>query len=637
MENRKKNDLLFCDLSAGAVCTALYGWLFFRLSRISLFLDEATSLLYVERFMQGYRPFIDDWGAEQLTAPFLYLPYHFWLLISGSTDGVVLFMRYCYLAVSIVLFWYLYSKLRHRGFYGLIAVAVFSAYIPASICTLNYYTMHVQGLAVFCAIIFLSNKEPTPAKKALAGFVFACTVMLEPTLAFIYLLYSLLVLLRTILHLVKKDAFQSYAFLLDKKTWGFLTVGCAAAFALFLLWIQCTGGIMETIKAFPVFLKNWGFGVSTEGNYLQTTFEAIGTIYGLYMLALAGGFAVAAALNRYIFKKPLVAKIIFLASLLYFCFMLVYIAIIFVPAIGDPDAKPYWPYYFTVTPTVVLLCLGLIWHILLKNKNQKLFCVWCLGAAASLAVDAVSEVTSCVSFAVGMFSTVLLLPEVVAELKAASEAGKKLPAIKKQKNKKHNIEELRQRRKNEAFLNIEKKFRLPLTISVAAAFVSICAVSAFNVYLEGYFKTYGHSAEYNERIEAGVFKGLYVSAEKKSAYEKVRAGVRLVPEDPNVQLHVVSNCPELYLDAGCGISVCDPWFYCEDSFDRQVEWWKQHPERLPDYIYIPRYYYASGEDEDSDKDFLDACFALYDKAFDYEKTETAGGILLKVTSEHIPA
>lgn len=62
-----KNRKRFCDVSAIAVFSVLYTWLAVRLPHMSVFTDEGTYLLYVRRFMQGYAPIVDDWGAEQLS------------------------------------------------------------------------------------------------------------------------------------------------------------------------------------------------------------------------------------------------------------------------------------------------------------------------------------------------------------------------------------------------------------------------------------------------------------------------------------------------------------------------------------------------------------------------------------------
>lgn len=634
MANKKR---FYCDCSAAAVWAAMYSWFFCRLPRLSVFVDEGTYLLYVQRFMQGYAPIVDDWGAEQFCAPFQYLPYKLYTTITGGSDGAILFMRYCYIAIGAVLFWYFYFKLRDRGFWGLLASAAFSAYIPCSIVTMNYYTMHVHALAVFIAIMFYNKKDPGAVKTVFAGIVFACAVTTEPPLAAIYFVYSLITLARMLLEKRGKRFLSSYHFIFNGKTWGCMTLGCAVCFILFLVWLQLTGGLAETLRALPRFLANLGYDYSGQDesafelyylNILAGTKSDLNHITGGAALAVFAALAAAAAVCRYKTKNVNASRFVFLAACICLTALFAVNIIRFLPFVGNPDNKPYWA-YFKVIPTAPLLCFGLICHILRQNKNRKLFCAWALGALSTVAVDLSSEITSCVSFAAAIPAVVLMFPETAAELRE-TYYNELLTTHKKEKQKRTYTKRLENKKKIAASRQLEERLQSPLRVCLFAGAVILSAVTVFNTVMIGFFSFYGHENEVDNRLCEGVYRGLYVDSARAAAYPKMLADLRTIPEE--AVLHVSTNYPELYLDAGCRISVCDPWYYSDESYDRQLEWWRLHPDLIPDYIYIPRFWYAAEDPDFSDEYFLNQTFEAYDRNFEYERTDGMGGILLKVTA-----
>ncbi len=153
--------------------------------------DETFYFSTTNRFYQGDAFFKDEWFPTQLVSLLLLPFYRFFLLINGSSDGVLLFFRACF-----VLFSYLMAILTYRiigkqysRFVSLCAGLLVMFYAHLNIATLSYYTLSVDFYLLSMLLIFLSLGNYTEHVRRyfiLAGVSFAASVICLPTMAVAY-------------------------------------------------------------------------------------------------------------------------------------------------------------------------------------------------------------------------------------------------------------------------------------------------------------------------------------------------------------------------------------------------------------------------------------------------------------------
>ena len=216
------------DIAALAVFLMLGLWFIYVIPRGVNVSDESFYYTIPQRLTMGDRLFVDEWQVSQLTSLFHYFPYRFFLFITGSNEGIILFMRALAVVIALFMYWLVYIKLREYGLWGMMVAFLLSVYFPAGVLALSYYTIPVYAMMVVCLMLFLSKKELRLWQLSLVGLSLACAVLAQPVFVVMYFFFSVLCLVRT-----KKEVFlQKYSFVLNSRVWKGLTIGCLISFKL---------------------------------------------------------------------------------------------------------------------------------------------------------------------------------------------------------------------------------------------------------------------------------------------------------------------------------------------------------------------------------------------------------------------
>ncbi len=194
-------------------------------------LDEPTYSALGYRFSTGTRMFVDEWHISQmfgfLTMPFVWLFMH----VTGSTDGVVLFLRFCYLIMSVVTFLLFMKK---YGSYpnAFAAGLMILLFAPLNMMSLSYNTIGIQALLQAHCL-----KNTGKGRSFLAGILFSCAVLSTPYLVLLFLglfIYG-------ILHWKKWDA--------ERRTNSLLFLaGIAVMVVLFCIFVFRSSGFSEVVN-----------------------------------------------------------------------------------------------------------------------------------------------------------------------------------------------------------------------------------------------------------------------------------------------------------------------------------------------------------------------------------------------------
>lgn len=153
--------------------------------------DESFYLAAAKRFASGDRPFREEWFTTQLIGVLLCPLYSLYTWVCGGQDGVILFLRLCYVVFSGGIAVYLFRILDDREEIGkkaaLCAAFLYLFYVRANIPTLSYYSI---GLGTFLLCLLMKQRDSI-FQRCGAGVSFAISVVCMPYMV-IYFLFILI-------------------------------------------------------------------------------------------------------------------------------------------------------------------------------------------------------------------------------------------------------------------------------------------------------------------------------------------------------------------------------------------------------------------------------------------------------------
>ncbi len=201
--------------------------------------DEAFYLTIPQRLLQGDVFFVDEWHGSQLyclyTAPFLALRN----LFTSTGDGVILYWRYCYLAVHSLLCLTMYLRLRKTYRWGAaVGVLILYLFTPYDIHALCYNALGLDMMALTASLAVTAK-----SKRAwfFAGLAFAAGVLCAPYLVLLYAVGSLTALGYALRKRRREMAGQWLAF----------TAGCALLALVLFGFTLSRAGLGEVIASIP--------------------------------------------------------------------------------------------------------------------------------------------------------------------------------------------------------------------------------------------------------------------------------------------------------------------------------------------------------------------------------------------------
>ena len=530
--------------------------------------DEPLYQVYEYRLMKGDRLFYDDWTLTPFSTLFNYLPFALFYSAAGGAQGALLALRYFFVVCKLAAFAAVYCGLRSRGYWAVAAASVFCGAFAFGIKTLNYYFICGCALLFTGWVLFL-RKESRPWLYGLAGFVFSCAVLSEPSMAAIWFVYSALVLCRYICRKKNARFLENYGFALAPAVWRALFFGILAAAALLL--ILCAAFFMRVSPAgLAEGFRNALNDPERSGGVaalLSGRLSILGIYAEIYHPAFLGAYGIsllACVLLRRFHRQ---------ASRVCFAVCIVLYAALTVRALTYPMERIGYAVGETVSHPLPLCLLGLTAYFCTARKDRRLLAFLMLGFAAMLCGDMISMT------AFGAFSEVIAVPALFALRDLAAEvfAKKNVAAAPKGKAK----------------AKAEKDLPRRVFAALFAAGMAFmpAAEAAHGVYLMGLHETErlfaGSDAPLDTVIGVGSLKGLRTTAEIAANYEKSVKDAETIRALCENRLYVADLAPAVYLDADRLIAAHSPYYYYQEGWERVSLWWQMHPEKRPDAVYIP--------------------------------------------------
>lgn len=612
MKTRLQNRFTRVDAAALLVFAAVWVYYIITLRYGFCTTDESLFAALAQRFAQGDRPIVDEWNLGQFPSVFLCLPYRIFVAVNGSTAGIILFMRYLFLAFNAVFYWIVYTMLRKYRWSALIAAMLFSLYVPLLFFVCNHYTVPVRLLMIVCLVLFAEKQTPAPL--LLAGVLFACSVLYQPSLALLYFGYTALVWVRFFRIKKGKRFLEDFAFCVHTRAWCCISIGVFLCAAAFLCRLFARSGLRDVLTAMPFLLRNPDLDFSAQGDMKMAFFKKIGEaidIYGLVCIIpalVAAALSIAYARGCFRKKRGTAKKVLFcLACAIWVVSCLQTIRIY---KLSHPDV------FFTLYPAPTLW-LGLVCFLLCKQKNKRFLLFWVVGLASSLCMDFSSHTTLSLGCPIAYIADLIFFADLVRELRAES-------LLKK------NAEDCRTGKAKRTDLAVRWCTRLTcLCFAVWFAFVLFFENTAFPEHFR--FGTPPFSLPYV--CTDGPWRSLHVSQFIGEAYAKHLADIDTIKEKQPKNLYICGSTPELYLYAELPCAASSPWGWRQSSFlNMQILYWKLHPERLPECIYLPsdQTYNNHGSAEGQ----LSWIRSAFDPICEYTAQQGQGGYILYVSQWH---
>lgn len=632
----------------------LIGYCFYRIPYGIGNVDESFLYTLVQRVLQGDRLMVDEWHVAQLLSLPLMLPYQLYVLLFGSTEGLLTGIRYFFAVFQVGFGVYLWKRLRQFGdimFFFIIPVCFFGPYL-----TFSYYNMAIDAGLVILIELFLSQKEPGRIKLILLGILCAVCVIIEPVLALLYFLYTFQVFRSRMKKRKEKPAVYFSKRRLSLPTWRRLTIGIVLVAVPFFLWLfhSYDWQLSPLIRSIPHLFTDseYDFSLFSENSHLFYLLGKIGLAVfycGFVSSILAVVLLVAAFRWRKNNGSPRTKKILVLGSLIVFCMACFHFACLAFLS-GNTEHIRY-VYNLPIRGySIPIMVLGLILMLLSDDLPPLYFGFWQTGFFVSIFIDFASEVSLGFGGIFTLLPTILLFRQTVSDiyedwkrelqaehpevyetsktrtflrlLKAEyaalpkrqkkhskTKASKKKKAVGKQKqpSPRRSLKTIpaalvKKWKETSLFrlLNTGVGKMALLKLSVAAVVVTSVFWISVNYIIrttvprcERFSFSESMHMPMDAKIERGPLKGVVTTEDIKNKYTATLNDMDRIDTKGDGPLYVDFLCPIPYVYRNGPMGVYSAWYVEEDTPWRMVRYWKEHPERIPEFIYIP--YYSSAD------------------------------------------
>ena len=612
----QKNERIFAAL--------LLGGILFHIISIfvpNAYADETFYALVPLRLVNGDSLIQHEWHLTQFSSLFTYLPVYLWMKITGSTSGIILFLRYVYLFFHTLIACTVYAFFRKHGAVAIAAAMIFYIHIPYNMYAISYSSMFIIFLLLFTLSLFSIYNNPSKKLYIFSGFFYGACCVSNPifcTVFFVYIVFCALwpkkdVIQESIIALKskkkskKKDNAakinrnakipknENDIIISDKFTCFFSRealfcsfIGLGIIMLISIAFFSFTGGSFSSIvKNLNNILNSSQFKLISEPfitkiNELRLSVNEIS--FNMPILLPALFLALIFDKNR----KKTVNRFAYLVS----AFLL---GILY--TFGMISAAHYEAACFSLPFAV----FSIVCYILTENKNKPVFyCIWCPCLFAAIISFFSSNTVLLIIgtvFAVSNIAGVFFAHDLFKEISYSA------PNKKNKSNK---------------------------TTPVMSKCL-ICVAVSFQVLIYMIGLQYCPSADGSgiTKITVGPHKGTFMYNSEYSTYEKHINDIDLIKERSNENDPVMISGYQnwLYLWIERPFATYTLWNQRSLEEEFLFVYYKQNPEKFPKYIYIT---HAESSEQIIQENIEKMC-----TMFDCTREELSNGTLLTVNGNKL--
>ena len=519
---------LVLPLALALFCLALCVW---KIPRGTAITDEALYLTIPYRFLQGDTPLLHEWHVTQLAGLLLLPLLRLWLLIAGSTEGILLAFRGLFVLLHSLTALYLWARLRRFSRPGaLFAALMFLVYSPMNIAALSYNSMGIDLLALVFVTLACGGGRTWEA--VVSGLCFAGAVLCNPWFFLLYPLYTLAVIL---------FSRRGMSPCLAARFWLGFTAAAAALALLAFLPVLLSGELPLLRETLPAILS----GDTAE----HPTRSLFGILYGIWAsfhknalfvptLAVSALMCLCILFDRRRQEHaPLYLLIAALLSVAYALWFRIY-------------ANTVMNYYMFPVNIVGFFS----WLLSERKRNGLFFFVWlpgllcwfCSAAASNLGFINIASVST-----LNTLASVCFVFDAMAPLRRGRGLARLSAAL--------------------------------MLLSVLIPFALLLECKALSVY------PMRPVSASSEKIEHGALRGLYAEPEEKAQFEDAWEAAAPVRAEASGFVAYLTDAPGLYLSDPKRCGAFSAWFpgvSVRDNLPRLLEYWELFPDRVPERIFV---------------------------------------------------
>lgn len=575
-------------------------------------LDESAYWLLGGRLSFGDRLISDEWHLIQFSALIDVPLYFLYTRLVGSAEGLILFARCAFIVFDALFYAYMCRRLRRYKTAGVVSSFLFCAMVPELFFSFSYCTVSTYALMALLLGLFVDEKQKKPARLIGFGVLLAVVVLENPLLIAMYLLWAIFAAVYAVgLRISKKPFLPKAAFLLEKRTFLFTTLGSAVVFFAFMAFLLLNGAFDEIGTVLPYLFSGEEYN---GGNLLDPDqlMQAVG-FYNVYcLLGLTLCVAAACAVRVFRLRRRSVKIAVFAAACGFFAACCVHAGL---RMRGD---DVFSRIMFCQNHNIPLLLFAPVPFLLAEKTDHKRICMLLAGYLFSVLMDIPSK-----SFiGIGGFivrvplvleTWELLRPYFPERSRADGADGASRPAAK-------------------------KNAAAGAAVVAALLCLAVCACwDAAYVGAEGAFKAperlfLASDQPMDHTIGRGPLKGLKTTRELGEIYDATLRDMDVIRQTPDCAVAMLDSLsyPYLYLDRPYATFSMT----YSGEFDRLLAYWNLPYTTKPDYLYLP--YYNPFLMFRYDYGYLNARLAEVRSHTDCEVTQGEAGYIIRVRSVGAP-
>lgn len=263
---RKHQDLAFILLLTAALFLNLW-----RAPYGFCSTDESFYVTIAHRLYLGDALVVEEWHPSQFAGVLMYPVFWAYMKIHGSTDGILLYFRYFYVAFNTCTGIFLYRRTRNYGIYSVAAAVIYMLYTLGGMMATNYNTIGLSSMIVVTTLVVFPSAH-RQRTDFIAGFFFAMAALCVPTIAIFYLLLLAACLIVSLVPSLRRKWLLSY------KRIGSFTAGICILALLIVSFMLSRASLSSILHNFPNLLLS-------DREHTVTLLDGIKkTLYLFYMI-----------------------------------------------------------------------------------------------------------------------------------------------------------------------------------------------------------------------------------------------------------------------------------------------------------------------------------------------------------------
>ena len=572
------------------------------------FADESFYPTVPLRLINGESLVSNEWHLTQFSSLFLYIPVKIWLTVTGSTEGIILFLRFFYLIIHTIAGLGIYAFFRKYKLWAIAGAVIFYSQVPLRFMNANYHSLLALFLLLFtlCLIsIYKSEKFPL---YLIAGFCYGCCCVCNPFECLLFVVYIIACVIWLIQssHYKKKPSDNTVSLQQKIETLNkFFSVGAFLKFTSGLLiaaiisivFFLATGGTIDALfENLPYLLNDSGHDIFSSP--LEAFIEKIQLT--------------ATHINGISFGLPWLLPLFYLVLLfdkkrknnkhkIFFLTLSLVLTIFFTIGISIETMNNSRRFAIALPFAIISTTC----YILTEKKNKKLFyCMWLPSALANVIQYLASDLhlSTMWVLTIGNIAGVFFLNDFIAELKPQETDNKKKSGF-----------------------------------SVKYAQTVFCICICLQVFFQGFIYTAGRTVDMNNYapLTKGPYKNIYLDNDDYNRNLSIMKDLDYIKKQTNSNDHIciLSEFSWMYLYIDRPFGTYSAWMPFLE-LERLETYYSMNPDKTPAYIYVGWVYIPTGISKEYkiNQNRASADVEKILEVFDCQVEELGNGYLLKVNS-----